>query len=240
MGFWIEACETAASSIVDCCCCGAVVNCESAILVVGCSPSKTIGTMVSTIKTRAVVAINDPNEPIQRDIERVPGPSPPSSQSVAIERSAHSEAMPEDNAVCNTVEQKNYLIRSCRSLPSLPVGEHEYASLFYNQMIGLRGILKCNARRTQSISHVPGQRTDQYDDNSVSETSSALKRRVGRQKCPTVGSWKDSTMDDPNDPSTSKSSGETGKSIAFRCVHIREYARTVGDNPSCSSGAPIS
>jgi hypothetical protein len=30
------------------------------------------------------------------------------------------------------------------------------------------------------------------------------------------------------------------RNIDFKAVEIREYARTVGDNPSCSSGPPIS
>ena len=28
--------------------------------------------------------------------------------------------------------------------------------------------------------------------------------------------------------------------IKFKNIEIREYARTIGDNPSCSSGPPIS
>ncbi len=28
-------------------------------------------------------------------------------------------------------------------------------------------------------------------------------------------------------------------SVRFSEVHIREYAVTIGDNPSCSSGAPV-
>jgi len=30
------------------------------------------------------------------------------------------------------------------------------------------------------------------------------------------------------------------KNIEFKEIQIREYARTVGDNPSCSSGPPMS
>jgi hypothetical protein len=29
------------------------------------------------------------------------------------------------------------------------------------------------------------------------------------------------------------------KNVTFQHVYIREYERTVGDNPSCSSGAPL-
>jgi hypothetical protein len=29
------------------------------------------------------------------------------------------------------------------------------------------------------------------------------------------------------------------KSVRFNEIHIRDYERTVGDNPSCSSGPPI-
>jgi hypothetical protein len=27
--------------------------------------------------------------------------------------------------------------------------------------------------------------------------------------------------------------------VRFDNIHIREYARIIGDNPSCSSGAPV-
>jgi hypothetical protein len=29
------------------------------------------------------------------------------------------------------------------------------------------------------------------------------------------------------------------KSVRFENVNIREYSRIIGDNPSCSSGAPV-
>lgn len=42
----------------------------------------------------------------------------------------------------------------------------------------------------------------------------------------------------------SSENGENGnvdsKSIKFQHIEIREYERTLGDNPSCSSGPPIS
>jgi len=58
-----------------------------------------------------------------------------------------------------------------------------------------------------------------------------LQRRKGIMKWQTA------------DESLHKKYKETRKnkdnSIQFEAIEIREYARTVGDNPSCSSGPPI-
>jgi len=37
-----------------------------------------------------------------------------------------------------------------------------------------------------------------------------------------------------------RSEGQPRRSLGFASVEIREYSRTVGDNPSCSSGPPVS
>jgi hypothetical protein len=39
--------------------------------------------------------------------------------------------------------------------------------------------------------------------------------------------------------SGSKASTKSSTSVSFESITIREYAVTIGDNPSCSSGAPI-
>ena len=39
--------------------------------------------------------------------------------------------------------------------------------------------------------------------------------------------------------STWESSNQDPKTVGWNEIHIREYARTVGDNPSCSSGPPL-
>ena len=41
-------------------------------------------------------------------------------------------------------------------------------------------------------------------------------------------------------PGTDSEDDSSKGNIQFKAVEIREYARTVGDNPSCSSGPPIS
>jgi hypothetical protein len=33
---------------------------------------------------------------------------------------------------------------------------------------------------------------------------------------------------------------DDAKQVVLKDIQIREYARTIGDNPSCSSGPPIS
>lgn len=39
---------------------------------------------------------------------------------------------------------------------------------------------------------------------------------------------------------TSSASSDQQRQIQFENIVIREYARTIGDNPSCSSGPPVS
>lgn len=48
------------------------------------------------------------------------------------------------------------------------------------------------------------------------------------------------TDSETNHPASSEEEENGGRSkIRFKDIQIREYARTVGDNPSCSSGPPI-
>jgi hypothetical protein len=39
--------------------------------------------------------------------------------------------------------------------------------------------------------------------------------------------------------STWESSSDVAKSVDWKDIQIRQYERTVGDNPSCSSGPPL-
>lgn len=43
-----------------------------------------------------------------------------------------------------------------------------------------------------------------------------------------------------NKESTSDESETETKRVVLKDIRIREYARTIGDNPSCSSGPPMS
>jgi hypothetical protein len=47
------------------------------------------------------------------------------------------------------------------------------------------------------------------------------------------------TLDESIHSTYAGSESGTRGSIRFKSVGIREYARTVGDNPSCSSGPPV-
>jgi hypothetical protein len=47
------------------------------------------------------------------------------------------------------------------------------------------------------------------------------------------------TLDESLHSNYGSDSGKDDRGIQFDKVIIREYARTVGDNPSCSSGPPV-
>lgn len=51
---------------------------------------------------------------------------------------------------------------------------------------------------------------------------------------------KKSDIQNSNDDSDDSVSDHIASNVTFANIMIREYARTVGDNPSCSSGPPIS
>ena len=77
--------------------------------------------------------------------------------------------------------------------------------------------------------------------NRSSSMPTALPRIKGILKHRTV----DDSLHNPYgegkvDTDSSSGSGPTGRrGIEFKDILIREYARTIGDNPSCSSGPPI-
>lgn len=64
-------------------------------------------------------------------------------------------------------------------------------------------------------------------------------RIKGIMKFCTVDDSLHSKYGESKDGSEGSRGGERGR-IQFKDLLIREYARTVGDNPSCSSGPPIS
>jgi hypothetical protein len=55
-----------------------------------------------------------------------------------------------------------------------------------------------------------------------------------------MGIMKCKTLDESLHSTYGSESGEKDRGIRFHQIVIREYARTVGDNPSCSSGPPVS
>ena len=58
------------------------------------------------------------------------------------------------------------------------------------------------------------------------------------KSCLRVKSQKESL--DTSKKASSKSSTRSKSSLNFKSVEIREYPRIIGDNPSCSGGAPMS
>jgi len=81
---------------------------------------------------------------------------------------------------------------------------------------------------------------------SVQVAKPAGKRSSGRaMSCPVFGRPKKSNMkfvtaDESLHKKYKESRKNMSRNLQFDAIEIREYARTVGDNPSCSSGAPIS
>ena len=86
-------------------------------------------------------------------------------------------------------------------------------------------------------------------NDNVSDTASTKKieprRCASMPALHTVSIMKTRTLDESLHSTYGSSDGERGRRGSKRCslqfdkVKIREYSRTVGDNPSCSSGPPI-
>lgn len=135
----------------------------------------------------------------------------------------------------STTGSKHRTLQRSRSLPSMRDYE---AEIMYNRLRGIRGILK--------------YREGGGDDHSTIATSRSTKNLIGRKKnrirvasLPTgsgtsTGLGLDAIGSDVSSDDDDLEAYLENRSIEFQYVEIREYARTVGDNPSCSSGAPIS
>jgi hypothetical protein len=144
-------------------------------------------------------------------------------------------------------------LRRAKSLPSMT--NHE-AEVLYNRMHGIKSILKCglhvNAPGTLSCcSAIATTRSAKESMNRATKNNNSNKYKQQQRssskkiKNGTIIECKNDdnvniesdiilTDDDLDDDTTNLNS-----TIEFHNVEIREYARTVGDNPSCSSGAPI-
>jgi hypothetical protein len=126
-------------------------------------------------------------------------------------------------------------LRRAHSLPSM--GDHE-AEVLYNRMRGIKSILKYSV-----FVH------DNSSMCSTIATSRSAKESMGKSNTRRANNMRKGTIiegdndDDPNyidsDDDLDNDGVFANRSIEFHHVEIREYARTVGDNPSCSSGAPI-
>lgn len=80
-----------------------------------------------------------------------------------------------------------------------------------------------------------------HEDDALDITKSKMRRCVSM---PTTmfdvkSILKFRTVDESLHSSYGSEGGSSRGSITFSQVQIREYARTVGDNPSCSSGPPV-
>jgi hypothetical protein len=108
------------------------------------------------------------------------------------------------------------------------------------------GEIKSNSRGKLSLSSsMTGSRSDwsselvpcgrqalSHSDRSAANTTpnNALSCGVQRRRV---------SASSPPSLASSSLSSSSWKSVSFGTVHIREYDRTVSDNPSCSSGPPI-
>lgn len=85
--------------------------------------------------------------------------------------------------------------------------------------------------------------------NSASQPATGVGRAKSMERCQSLpssldnikGIMKHVTLDQSLHSKYGETKeGEERRNIQFKDLLIREYARTVGDNPSCSSGPPIS
>jgi hypothetical protein len=63
---------------------------------------------------------------------------------------------------------------------------------------------------------------------------------MGIMKCRTLDESLHSKYGSESAPGSRNAEKGTNRGIQFNKIVIREYARTIGDNPSCSSGPPVS
>jgi hypothetical protein len=92
--------------------------------------------------------------------------------------------------------------------------------------------------------------TEDSDDDYSGRSGSGrirLRRRVAPRRCVSLPCFQKSimkyrTLDESLHSAYGSEDGERNKylPLQFDKVQIREYSRTVGDNPSCSSGPPVS
>ena len=85
---------------------------------------------------------------------------------------------------------------------------------------------------------------DINSDSSVGQSMEEIPKEEAKdsyanlqspESTPTSGARSDQAKAaSPQEPET-----KIEKSVRFKEIHIRDYERVVGDNPSCSSGPPI-
>jgi len=91
-----------------------------------------------------------------------------------------------------------------------------------------------------------GKKKERSQSVQVAKSSSKKAGSAGRSlSCPVFrrpnkSNMKFVTADESLHKKYKESRKNTSRNLQFDAIEIREYARTVGDNPSCSSGAPIS
>jgi hypothetical protein len=79
--------------------------------------------------------------------------------------------------------------------------------------------------------------------NSSQNYSTAMKKpnmKQSRQPSTVASTQSASRSFDDNVSSIQSCRKTNTRSVTFSDIHIREFERILGDNPSCSSGAPIS
>lgn len=86
---------------------------------------------------------------------------------------------------------------------------------------------------TRSLASTNGSQS--VESKGSASAGSIIRRRAQSGEQVSCG-----TSESSADNSLSPQNSERSKKVKFGRIVIREYARTVGDNPSCSSGAPIS
>ena len=94
-----------------------------------------------------------------------------------------------------------------------------------SQVSSIRGILKVTSEHDGS--------------NSVVSLATHSRGSRGSRTSDASGTTVESPPMVPAGVAGRKMSAERSRRVDFNSVHVREYVRTLGDNPSCSSGAPV-
>jgi hypothetical protein len=109
--------------------------------------------------------------------------------------------------------------------------------------------LPCDASSTREQSSTRSGTSRSIESKSQesrgSQGSSSIRRRtisVEQTSCTSENSSVDNAHSSQNSERSyhSCTQTETKKTVRFNAIQIRDYERVVGDNPSCTSGPPLS
>lgn len=145
----------------------------------------------------------------------------------AVHRENHTPSLG-DPAVA---EVQSYSSRDSReSLSVKSAASFSLTSIDEHSTVNLSCLTKDDSRYTGPIDL--DEASQFFGEEKIEETSEQEPIKSDYQSESSANSFSEGS-------SPALGSRSTKKVVRFKSVHIREFERIIGDNPSCSSGAPI-